>query len=223
MDSILLLGKCDREADRVYHDCLFWYLKLLRILLFVCTLLLSPLPSLGQAPQSYGFPGRGNPSDWSDALPYYNLGNKYLESGRYDEAIDSFHAACARYDQDADFYINLGVAYRKVDDYQSAEQAFTKALSINDKDWMTWSNLGNALLKQKKLKQTIAAFNRSLKCNPPAKEKAAMEKDIADINKIISMSQPPAAALVKKRVAAPIAPKKKAETKDVSGWDELLK
>lgn len=204
----------------VFYGC-----PMLKNLLVTSSLVFTILPSLAQAPQGYGFPGRGNASDWSDALPYYNLGNKYLESGRYDEAIDSFHAACARYDQDADFYINLGVAYRKVDDYQSAEQAFTRALSINDKDWMTWSNLGNALLKQKKLKETIAAFNHSLKCKPPAKEKAAMEKDIVDINKIISMTQPPPPkrSIKKTPVVQPSAVKKTGSAKDVSGWDEVLK
>ncbi|MBK9772804.1 MAG: tetratricopeptide repeat protein [Candidatus Obscuribacter sp.] len=144
---------------------------MLKNLLVTSSLLFAILPTLAQAPQGYGFPGRGNASDWSDALPYYNLGNKYLESGRYDEAIDSFHAACARYDQDADFYINLGVAYRKVDDYQSAEQEAT-SLSINDKDWMTWSNLGNALLKQKNSKKqsllltAVSNASRRLKKRP---------------------------------------------------------
>lgn len=131
------------------------------------------------------FPGVGDPHAWSDALPYYNKGNQYLNQERYPEAVQKFQEAIALYSLDPDFHINLGVALRKVDDYIGAEQAFKAAAKLNDKDWTAWSNLGNAYLKQNRLKDTIAAFERALKCNPPAIEKAAMHRDIADIHKIL--------------------------------------
>jgi len=134
-----------------------------------------------------GFPGKGDPADWEDALPYYNLANRYLNLGRYEEAIEKYHQAIARYEFDGDFYTNLGVAYRKIDDYPSAEQSFRKATALNEKDWVPWSDLANACLKQNKLKETIAAFEKTLKCNPPPAEKAAIQTDISDIRKILSM------------------------------------
>lgn len=143
-----------------------------------------------------GFPGRGNQYDWSAALPYYNLGNKYMQSERYEDAIQKYHEAIGKYEHDPDFYINLGVALRKVENFQAAEDAFKHAAALNAKDWMSWSNLANSYLKQDKLEDTIKAFETALTCNPPAAEKEAILKDIADIKKILSVrnggAEPPA-------------------------------
>ena len=143
-----------------------------------------------------GFPGRGDQGDWSAALPYYNLGNKYMQSERYEDAIQKYHEAIGRYEYDPDFFINLGVALRKIENFQAAEAAFKSAAELNAKDWMSWSNLANSYLKQDKLEDTIKAFETALKCNPPPEERDAMLKDIADIKKILSVRnggvEPPA-------------------------------
>lgn len=140
-----------------------------------------------------GFPGRGNHQNWSAALPYYNLANKYMQSERYQDAIQKYHEAIGKYEYDPDFFINLGVALRKVEDFQAAEAAFKTAASLNEKDWMSWSNLANSYLKQDRLEDTIKAFETALKCNPPAAEKEAILKDIADIKKILSVKDSGAA------------------------------
>jgi len=131
-------------------------------------------------------------ADRSDAIPYYNLANKYLEKQRFEDAVDNYHEAISRFPYDPDFYVNLGFCYRKLEDFESAEQAFRKALTLNDKDWVTWSNLANALLKQKRYKETVSTFEKCLKLNPPAAEKAAINRDILDIKKVLSMQKQPA-------------------------------
>lgn len=156
-----------------------------------------PLCLLGTLPCfAEGFPGRGNPHDWSAALPYYNLANKYMQQERYEDAIRKYHEAIGRYEYDPDFFNNLGVALRKVENFEAAEQAFKSAAALNAKDWMSWSNLANSYLKQDRLEDTIKAFEQSLRCNPPAEEKEAILKDIADIKKILSVRsgaiEPPA-------------------------------
>jgi tetratricopeptide (TPR) repeat protein len=154
------------------------------------------------------FPGVGDPNGWSDALPYYNMGNKYLSQERFGEAAQKFQEAIDRYPHDPDFYVNLGVALRKIEDLGAAEQAFKAALKLNDKDWMTWSNLGNVYLKQNRLKDTIAMFEKSMKCNPPASEKAAMIRDIGDIHKILrATGQEPFPEAAKAKGAAKTAAK----------------
>ena len=159
--------------------------------------LVAVLFSLLAGPACYaeGFPGRGNPQDWSAALPYYNLGNKYMQQERYEDAIQKYHEAIGRYEYDPDFFNNLGVALRKVENFEAAEQAFKSAAALNAKDWMSWSNLANSYLKQDRLEDTVKAFEQALKCNPPAQEKEAILKDIADIKKILSVRngdvQPP--------------------------------
>ena len=138
------------------------------------------------------FPGKGNRGDWSGALPYYNRGNKYLEHGRIEEAVQDFEEAIYRYEYDPDFYVNYGVALRKRENYVGAEQAFKKAIELRNNDWQSWTNLASANLKQNKLKETIACFQKAMKLPnpPPPAERAAIMKDIADINKILSMQKP---------------------------------
>lgn len=149
------------------------------------------------------FPGTGNAADWSEALPHYNLGNRYLSRERFDDAAKSYEEAIKHYPFDADFHINLGVAYRKLDDYPAAERAFRKAIELNDKDWTAWSNLANAYLKQNRLEDCLKAFERTLKLNPPANEQANIRKDMADIKKILTMNGGAAAAGSKTQQAAP--------------------
>ena len=133
------------------------------------------------------FPGKGEYADWSAALPYYNQANRYLNQGRYQDAILKYQTAIMQYQYDPDFYVNLGVAFRKSDQYEAAEDALKRATELSPKDWIPWSDLANAYLKQNKLKETISAFQRALKCNPPSVEANAMRKDIQDIEKILRM------------------------------------
>jgi tetratricopeptide (TPR) repeat protein len=169
------------------------------------------------------FPGIGDPSAWSDALPYYNRGNRYLSQQRYEDAVRDFQEAVSKYKYDADFYVNLGVALRKIEDYKGAEQAFKSALKLKPKDWMAWSNLGNAYLKQDRLKDTISAFEQALKCNPPAAEKTAMLQDIVDIHKLLRatgqepLPVPPGTKSTAKSKPKPVA-KSAPPPKPVKDW-----
>lgn len=136
--------------------------------------------------RSEGFPGQGNVTDWSNALPYYNRANRYINQGRYQDAVNDLNRAIEMYPCDPDFHINLGAAYRKLENYRAAESEFKQATQLNPEDWVGWSNLANASLKQNRLEETIANFGKALKCHPPAAEKVAMERDIADIKKILN-------------------------------------
>ncbi len=199
------------------------------------------LPSTAGIAYAEGFPGKGDEDAWSDALPYYNRGNRYLQKEQYQQALEDFKVAVGKYTFDPDFYTNLGVAYRKVGDYTNAEDAYKKSLQLNDKDWMPWNDLANVYLKQDKLKETVTTFQRALKCNPPAKDKAAIQQDIIDINKILKMQAPPpkvantsttqnaagaAGSTAAKKVSAkpqsqPTSTSKPADKKELkgSGWD----
>lgn len=199
------------------------------------------LPSTAGTAYAEGFPGKGDEDAWSDALPYYNRGNRYLQKEQYQQALDDFKVAVGKYTFDPDFYTNLGVAYRKVGDYTNAEDAYKKSLQLNDKDWMPWNDLANVYLKQDKLKETVTTFQRALKCNPPAKDKAAIQQDIIDINKILKMQAPPpkvantsttpnaagaSGSTAAKKVSAkpqsqPTSTSKPADKKELkgSGWD----
>lgn len=137
------------------------------------------------------FPGVGSRSGWSEALPHYNVANKYMARGLYEQAAQHLEQAIGFYDKDPDFFVNYGVALRKLENYTGAEQAFKRAIALRENDWEAWSNLANAYLKQNRLQDTINCFNKAMKYNPPPTEKEAMLKDIADIKKILSMQAPP--------------------------------
>lgn len=170
-----------------------------------------------------GFPGKGDRFAWSAAIPYYNLANKYLEHGRYDEAVQNYEEAIYHYEYDPDFYINYGVALRKREDYGGAEQAFKKSIQLRSSDWQAWSNLANACLKQNRLKETVNCFEKAMKCQPPppAPEKAAMLKDMADIARIMSMQQAPPLArnpsLAQKQSSATVGKKNKVSSAEGTG------
>lgn len=140
-----------------------------------------------------GFSGQGHPADWSEALPYYNLGNKYLSSQRWQDAVQKYEEAIARYKYDPDFYVNLGMARRQLADFTGAEAAFKAAIALNDKDWMAWSNLANAYLKQDRLEDCLKAFEETLKRQPPAQEVQAIKTDMVMLKKFIGMRKPAAA------------------------------
>src|SRR5262249_31800231 len=103
----------------------------------------------------------GKTYGYSDALPYYNRGNRYLTQGRYNDAVRDYERAIEYYPEDPDFYINMGVALRKLESYSEAEQCYRTAAKLNPKDWVIWSDLANACLKQNRLKETIANFKKA--------------------------------------------------------------
>lgn len=132
-----------------------------------------------------GFPGRGSGADWSDALPYYNLANKYLSKGRFDDAIEKYDEAILRYQFDPDFYTNMGLACMKAKRFAEADVALRTAIQLNNKDWSPWSNLASNYSNQGKLKESLAAFEQTLKLKPPALEAEGIKSSIESIKKIL--------------------------------------
>jgi tetratricopeptide (TPR) repeat protein len=139
-----------------------------------------------QSADAEGFPGKGNRMLYADALPHYNLGNKYLAKEWYEKAVEKYLDAINIYPYDADVYTNLAVAYRKMDNLAGAEEASRKAVELNDSDWTGWSNLGNMLMAQEKFPEAYKCFVRAMKCTGiPAEEKTHMESNIDGMKKIL--------------------------------------
>jgi len=145
--------------------------------------ILSAMPSASLAE---GFPGKGDPYQYSEALPHYNLGNRYLAKQWYEKAIEKYLDAINIYPYDADVYINLAVAYRKLGNLEGAEDACRKAVALNENDWASWSNLGNLLMLQDKYPESYKCFCRAMKCKIPAGEKSHIESSIDGMKKIMN-------------------------------------
>lgn len=133
-----------------------------------------------------GFPGKGDRLLYAEALPHYNLGNKYLAREWYEKAVEKYLDAIKIYEYDADVYTNLAVAYRKLNDIESAETAMRKAVELEPYDWTGWSNLANLLMVQEKFADSYQCFQYALKSpGIPAQEKAFIESNIDGIKKIM--------------------------------------
>lgn len=133
-----------------------------------------------------GFPGVGDRLLYADALPHYNLGNKYLAKEWYEKAVEKYWDAIGIYEHDADVYVNLSVAYRKLGNVAEAESASRKAVKLKPEDWTTWSNLANLLMAQDKFSESYKCFNKALKCpGMPESEKTFIESNIDGMKKIM--------------------------------------
>ncbi|MDR3612162.1 MAG: tetratricopeptide repeat protein [Candidatus Obscuribacterales bacterium] len=130
-------------------------------------------------------PGMTGGQGWSEALPYYNRGNRYMNQGRYEDALHDYQEAVTRCSTDSDFFVNLGTAYEKCADFSNAQKSFEKAIALNKEDWSAYNNLANSLTKQDKLAEAIKAFEEALKRKPPSTDAEAINKDIGDIKKIM--------------------------------------
>lgn len=168
-------------------------------------------------------PGMTGGAGWSDALPYYNRGNRYMNQGRYEDALKDYQEAVSKCDTDSDFFVNLGTAYEKCSDFANAQKAFEKAISLNKEDWSAYNNLANSLTKQDKLAEAVKAFEDALKRKPPASDAEAIKKDISDIKKIMeakgistTSSSKPASAVKPQVTRAASANKTTAGTKPVT-------
>jgi len=133
-----------------------------------------------------GFPGKGDPYQYSESLPHYNLGNRYLAKQWYEKAVEKYLDAINIYPYDPDVYINLSVAYRKLGNLAGAEDACRKAVALNESDWASWSNLGNLLMLQDKYPESYKCFTRALKCKIPATEKSQIESSIDGMKKVMN-------------------------------------
>ena len=160
-----------------------------------------------------GFPGIGNRNNYADALPHYNLGNKYLAKEWYEKAVEKYWDAIGIYEYDADVYTNLSVAYRKLNNLPEAEKACRKACELKTDDWTSWSNLGNILMAQENFPDAYKNFNKAMKCpGIPESEKTFIESNIDGMKKILKAR---GLTIEGKDIASPVVPS--TTSKKVSG------
>ena len=76
------------------------------------------------------------------ASVYTALGNLYVSSGQYDQAILEFNTAIALGNSSADAYLGLAEAYLHNNDPQSAEQAYGNAIDLQPNYWKAYMSMG---------------------------------------------------------------------------------
>lgn len=62
--------------------------------------------------------------------PYNDRAQKFEKEGRYNEAIEVYREALARYPNIAGLHNNLGCCLANIEDYQQAENEFQQAIAL---------------------------------------------------------------------------------------------
>jgi superkiller protein 3 len=102
----------------------------------------------------------------SDPLVNYNLGNAYMQKGKYDQAIFEFKRTLQLQPNHGRAYNNLGRIYVMQGRLNEAIAAFKQAVDINPGNAKAYNNLGSAYLMQGDVENAIRVIKRSLTINP---------------------------------------------------------
>ncbi|MCF7886085.1 MAG: tetratricopeptide repeat protein [Candidatus Marinimicrobia bacterium] len=92
-----------------------------------------------------------------------NMGNVYVEMGKYKDAIESYKKAVEiRYDW-PDAWFNVGYAYTEMGKYKDAIESYKKAVKIKDDHPEAWYNLGDAYANIEKFNKVLPAYKSFIK------------------------------------------------------------
>jgi tetratricopeptide (TPR) repeat protein len=96
------------------------------------------------------------------AETYNYMGEVYLASGSYQEAVYSFDKAIELESDDAFYYNNLGVTLMKLNDVDAAMKNFEKAKEMEPEWAYPVTKLGQVYLHKKNLEKALDMFQESL-------------------------------------------------------------
>jgi tetratricopeptide (TPR) repeat protein len=95
-----------------------------------------------------------------------DLGNIFLEIGRYQEALECFESALLVHPDDAVVLNSKGIALQELDDFEGAEACFRRVLALEPRNCQALNNLGTVYRSMGKPQQAIECFNRALELEP---------------------------------------------------------
>lgn len=101
----------------------------------------------------------------SNAPAYCNLGNIYLNLGRYELAIESYSKAISLKPNYEEAIYSKGLAQQRLGYFEGAISDYKKALDINPNHVGTLTNLGNVFQLQKKYDEAIASYGKAITLN----------------------------------------------------------
>jgi Flp pilus assembly protein TadD len=105
-------------------------------------------------------------SDTEKSAAYQNSGNKYLEEGRFADAIAQYRMAVKLSPQDEDAHYNLALALAKAGNSAEAQKEYLEAIDIYPVYPEAHNNLGNLLLAEGNLEAAVTHFKAALATSP---------------------------------------------------------
>jgi Tfp pilus assembly protein PilF len=96
---------------------------------------------------------------------YNNLGIIYLETKRYDDAIEQFNKAAGNilYETPEVAYNYLGWAYYKKGDFVQAKKAYEKSIELETRYFFSHFNFGLLLFDLKKYDDAVKEYKEAIK------------------------------------------------------------
>ena len=97
---------------------------------------------------------------------YFNRGNDHSNSGKYEEAIESYKQAIKLNPDDAYAHTRLGVAYYKSGKYQEAIKSYKRAIRLDPDYRDAHHNLGVAYDELGRYKEAIESYKQAIRIDP---------------------------------------------------------
>ena len=100
---------------------------------------------------------------------YYNLGNEYLEKGKYRQALKQFMKALDGTPSDRDkshAYSLIGICHNELDAKEECIKSLTLATGLNPKNYDAWEYLGMVHFRYKDYEGALSCFERCVSAYP---------------------------------------------------------
>lgn len=97
---------------------------------------------------------------------HFELANLYAESGKEEDAIDSYERALQINPKYIEAMVNLGSLHSDRGELDEAVELFEKALALDPEDCKARSNLGNAYYAQERYPDAMFEYQRAVDLNP---------------------------------------------------------
>jgi len=97
---------------------------------------------------------------------YNNLGNAYLDLGRYQDGIKALKQAIRIEPDLVDAHYNLGVAYDNIGFHQDAIESYKQAIRIKPDFASAHCNLGNAYRELGRYQDAIESYKQAIRIKP---------------------------------------------------------
>ena len=110
--------------------------------------------------------GRRRVKSLSDALKYYEEGNRYFEKGDYQKAIEMYSLAILYNPNFSEAYFNRALSYYKLKEYDKAIEDYTKAIELDPKNPIIYNNRGDAYYRKQDYMSAIKDYDKAIMLNP---------------------------------------------------------
>jgi len=102
----------------------------------------------------------------SDAIEWYNKGNSFLRSGKFEDASRCYDEALKLYPLFGEAWVNKGTSLLKLSRPSEAIKCYERAIDLDPGCEAAWINKATCLKDSGGLQDAIQCFDKALQINP---------------------------------------------------------